>query len=62
MILISCESCGTVVDLVVLRKNEKENKGMNSAYCIGKNEYWQCRSCYKRNEVKYEDIFDTSKK
>jgi uncharacterized Zn finger protein len=62
MILIACESCGSVVDLVVLRKNEKENKGMNSSYSVKNKEYWQCRSCAKRNEVKDENIFDTSKK
>ena len=60
MKLISCKGCGAIIDLSVLRKNHAcKVAGEHTSYIIGDKEYFQCRICFKRNEVNNDKIFDT---
>jgi len=60
MKLISCKGCGTVVDLSVLKNNRL--CAVSASYVIEDKEYFQCRICFKRNEVNNDEIFDAFEK
>lgn len=49
MKLISCSNCGAVYDWDILYKNYKDESKIYTI--IGNKIYFQCRSCYYRNNV-----------
>ena len=52
MRLVSCKYCGVVIDYDVLKSRKESN--MNDTYDVpGNGEWFQCRSCYKRNKVEF---------